>query len=157
MILEPDVEKKCFKCGTAKPIGDFYKLAHMRDGHLNKCKQCTIADVKQYRRNPVYRSRVLAYDRERGSRRTADYLRAYRSENPDAAKAHQAINYAIRTGKMRRPSKCEACGAECVPHGHHHDYSKPLAVVWLCVACHRQHHSMMDLIERVMSASEKSA
>lgn len=39
--------KKCFKCGTEKSLGDFYKHKGMADGHLNKCKDCNKADVKK--------------------------------------------------------------------------------------------------------------
>lgn len=38
--------KKCFKCGKEKELSCFYKHRAMKDGHLNKCKDCTKGDVK---------------------------------------------------------------------------------------------------------------
>lgn len=38
--------KKCFKCDTEKSLDEFYKHKGMADGRLNKCKDCTRADVK---------------------------------------------------------------------------------------------------------------
>ena len=62
--------------------------------------------------------------------------------NPEKVKATSAIKYAIRTGRIKKPSACEVCGS--VPkklNGHHEDYSKPLCVVWMCQACHSGVHS----------------
>lgn len=39
--------KKCLKCSEEKPLSSFYKQKGMRDGHLNKCKECTRRDVKK--------------------------------------------------------------------------------------------------------------
>ena len=39
--------KKCFKCSESKEISEFYKHPEMGDGHLNKCKQCTIKDTNK--------------------------------------------------------------------------------------------------------------
>lgn len=41
--------KKCFKCGKDKNLFDFYEYSKMADGHLKKCKRCTIKDVLAYR------------------------------------------------------------------------------------------------------------
>ena len=74
-------QKTCFKCGTEKPLTEYYKHKAMADGHLNKCKACAKADVKAHRQDPRYREKVLAYDRARGARQTPEYLREYRRKN----------------------------------------------------------------------------
>ncbi len=38
--------KICFKCNESKDLLDFYKHKGMSDGHLNKCRVCTIKDSK---------------------------------------------------------------------------------------------------------------
>ena len=38
--------KKCFKCGVEKTLSEYYKHKGTRDGHLNKCKECTKTDTK---------------------------------------------------------------------------------------------------------------
>lgn len=47
---------------------------------------------------------------------------------------------AIRNGKIRRPTRCEACGVVGLVDAHHHDYSKPFYVTWLCEPCHKAEH-----------------
>jgi hypothetical protein len=103
--------KRCLGCGEMRPLADYYDN---RNGLLGKQSRCKPCFVKQ----------ILA--------------------TPGRAKKQRARNavwYAIKKGTMVRPSECSACGAECVPEGHHDDYGKPLDVRWLCVPCHEAVHS----------------
>lgn len=146
--------KTCFKCGLIKTLDAFYRHPAMKDGHLNKCIDCAKADIRLHRRSDKYREKVLTYDRNRGNRQSKEYRDNHRKEYEGACKARNAVSNAVRDGNLVRPKRCEHCGSDGVLHGHHHDYGKPLCVVWLCVACHRQIHALMDLVAR---AEERSA
>ena len=98
--------------------------------HLKcRCEQCRLAE-KAYQQ--AYRAanleRLREYDRQRDSRDRDDPLK-----RKARMKAYDQI---VKRGG-RKP--CERCGAE---NGqmHHDDYDRPLAVRWLCAACHGVEH-----------------
>lgn len=61
--------------------------------------------------------------------------------NKRQTQAHKQVAYALKTGKLTRPSKCDVCGQECKPEAHHDDYKRPLDVQWLCTVCHAETRS----------------
>ena len=136
------MHKQCFKCGETKPLDDFYKHKQMSDGHLNKCKACAKKDVNanRYKHHEYY----LDYDRRRfhenKDRREYSYEKArqHRKSNPRKSRARNAVENALRYGRLTR-KPCEVCGCDKA-EAHHEDYSKPLDVVWLCRTHHMQRH-----------------
>ena len=138
-------QKACFRCSECKPMSEFYRHAAMADGHLNKCKACCRAYAIANRRAKVDYYR--AYDRARtqtsGRRQwAAGSLRLYRSRNPLKNAARAAVKRAVKSGSLVR-GPCEVCG--CDPaEAHHDDYSKPLAVRWLCRIHHLMTHGMFQ-------------
>lgn len=132
--------KRCFKCLVIKELSDFYRHPGMGDGHLNKCKSCAKDDVaKNYRKNIDH---YVGYEKARFSNpdrkaAVAGYQRKRRLLYPEKDRARWTILNAIRRGKVER-KPCSICNAS-VSEAHHHDYSKPLDVIWLCFSCHRQH------------------
>ena len=129
--------KVCFKCHKSKPLIEYYKHKQMADGHLNKCKECAKTDSTSYRCNNL--DKIRAYDRGRGSRKSADDIRGYRERYPRKYKAHTMVGNAIRDGKLFVESCCD-CGSEDRVHAHHDDYAKPLNIRWLCAVHHSQWH-----------------
>ena len=147
--------KNCKDCHKIKPLSEFYIHPGMKDGHLNKCKECTKSHVKKNREDNIdyYRE----FDRNRGNlphrveaRRNYGKTEAgkaalnrgksaYIKRNPIKTAARYAVNNAIRDGKMKK-GPCEVCGTTEGIHGHHDDYSKPLSVRWLCHRHHRAEH-----------------
>lgn len=136
------MEKQCFKCKETKSIDDFYKHKQMKDGHLNKCKECTKTDVKTDR---IVSPNARAYDirryQENPNRHAAgvETARQWRIDNPKKYKAQTALNNAVRDGKVRKEA-CMECGTFENVHGHHWDYNRPLDVEWRCALHHARHH-----------------
>ena len=56
------------------------------------------------------------------------------ARHPEKHRCHQRFEYAMRRGKIQR-KPCQTCG-EQKSEAHHHDYTKPYDVIWLC----REHH-----------------
>lgn len=155
--------KPCIKCLETKPLSEFYAHSGMRDGHLNKCKVCTrhASDQRQKRLNatdPEWRERELERQREKTkkarsegkfpNRKASQKSKAlYALRNPLKRKARQLVANAIRDGKLQR-KPCSECGA-LNAEAHHHDYSKPLDVIWLCDTHHKAIHREERRISRL--------
>lgn len=121
----------------------------MADGHLNKCKECAKTDVHDHRHGKG-RAKVLAYDTARSKTQARmQHNRAttkeWREAHPRERAAQLKLAAAVRSGKV---FKWPACAMpECAstkPVAHHADYDRPLDVVWLCQAHHKQAHAIVD-------------
>ena len=132
--------KRCFKCGAVKELSLFYRHPRMKDGHVNKCKECNKKDVqKNYRSNIDHyreyeRKRFQSQERKEQVRK---FFVRYRQRYPQKTKARYKLTNALRDGKITKPSECSICGSTSKLEAHHHDYSKPLDVIWCCFQCHR--------------------
>lgn len=106
-------------------------------------------------KNPEDRKRFNKKYREANRQYFRDAHNKWSKENPDKnikrrnkylstpenrlkANARSNVYYAIKTGKIIRPDNCSKCSTNCKPEADHHDYSKPLDIVWLCKSCHTQ-------------------
>jgi len=163
-----DPSKVCFACNEEKPLTEFYRHQAMSDGHLGKCKECTKAAVRanraakldyyqEYdrRRSQENPERIVAQAIHRkitANRTTAEksreITRRYRAKKQHAYVATSRLNTAVGLKKITKPESCEICNSKDRVEGHHHDYSKPLDVWWLCDHCHKHIHRMIRSAER---------
>lgn len=154
--------KRCRKCGMAKSLDGFYHHPHGFDGRMNICKECHRAGVRVNRAKRIdyYRE----YDRQRNSlphrieahrafRQTAAYkashqrsMQRYLASNPHKVTAWNEVKKARAKGSLKR-KPCVFCGSDQA-QAHHHDYSKPLLVMWMCRACHSSCHKVQRARER---------
>ena len=70
--------------------------------------------------------------------------RQYEKEHfPEAFRARWTLRNHVKRGTIKKPERCDRCKERYPPrriHGHHHDYSKPLEVEWVCSVCHGKEH-----------------
>jgi hypothetical protein len=154
--------KSCIACDQTKPLSMFYAHPKMKDGHLNKCKDCCKQAASKRRSEKL--EEIKAYDRMRGSLPHRLEANKIRQKTPHGSVAHQEANRryreryknrsaaryifgnAVRDGKITR-LPCQVCGND-KSEGHHPDYDRPLDVVWLCVTHHKAAHKLGNAIER---------
>lgn len=167
--MQGESTKRCTKCGEEKPLTDYYEYNGSRWGRCKACvlahqkaRRAAHPEVHRTSGRRWYeqnRERKLAENRAwrvAHPEKIREYTRASAQRHPETRRARQKRNYAahperyramkavylaIKRGEIVRPSACQACGAEggriiC----HHHDYSRPLSVIFVCVPCHNRHH-----------------
>lgn len=80
-----------------------------------------------------------------GRKKIRDAVLRWRHRNLDKCECTLKVRYAIASGKLVRPNICSICYKISKPiHAHHHDYSKPLDIIWCCRSC----HGRLDRIRR---------
>lgn len=79
------------------------------------------------------------YARPESKKRHAEATARRRARNPKQFRARHAVKKAVLKGLIR-PLPCFVCGEPA--EAHHPDYDRPLDVVWLCRAHHRQAHML---------------
>jgi hypothetical protein len=121
------------------------KVAAQKKRHRAKYHERLKAYDRKRDREPtryakiIQRSRALAGTPE-GKKDALKRLRRWRAEYPEKYRAETAVGNALRDGKLKKGA-CVSCGTIAGRIiGHHHDYSRPLDVTWLCPACHGAEH-----------------
>lgn len=139
----------CASCNEGKDECEFYA------SNRSRCKQCVKERARENRsRNVAY---YRAYDRKRyreqehrqelarsGSKKyqsqRAEIMKDQKQREPEKFKARNAVNNAIRDGRLERGTECFFCKGSDRLQAHHHDYNLPLDVIWLCSTCHGKLH-----------------
>ena len=140
-------EKSCRKCGTVKPLHEFYMHAEMKDSHVHTCKTCYLKANRAY-----YKKRIEEEPGFREKRRKIcrdSYFRTSKWRRPKvSAQTQRKTALAART---RYPEKYIAtcqCSKLRVPEGkqkHHWSYQEPHRkdVIFLDPMQHNKYHRYM--------------
>lgn len=128
--------KRCTKCGEEKILDEFEVHKGRTDDRGSRCKLCRNKSYKrEYAWNYVEANREKERERSR-----IKAIGKKRIHDPIKQSARQALRYAVSIGRIVKPETCRQCNAIGNLHGHHHDYSKPFDVEWLCSICHGKAH-----------------
>jgi hypothetical protein len=142
----------CNVCGSDSGSVTFY------NGVTSRCAECHKAavrknrtdnieyyrayDAKRFKEQPQRRAATQAYAAsEHGRKVLCRVKKKWATLNTVKRKAHIKLGNAVKSGVIEKPNACSLCGTEARRiHGHHHDYSKPLDVIWVCPPCHTGLH-----------------
>lgn len=169
--------KKCNTCKQDKSIKDFYRQPNGLLGRTGSCKACRKVYQKQYcddeeikvKRKIARKTHKCEAPEEKRKRyekfkeNNPDYWKDYYSQNreirleankrfwknnPDRYESYKAYKRGLGNGTIVRAQACMMCGLKCKTIGHHHDYSKPLEVIWVCHECHMSIHKKHKFMKK---------
>lgn len=125
--------KECWRPIHNKRISNYYKSENGKKYRRN------------YHKTEVYKNYIRNYrkihpqkiNREYARKRAKDYRSIF--ENRIKINARAKVRYALKIGKLKK-MPCEICKKKNKVNAHHHDYSKPLNIQWLCTVHHSTFH-----------------
>ena len=129
--------KQCVRCSKyMDKVDDFYSWSKSFI-----CKPCIRKGAREtYRRHREDRLKKQRLKKEcfrKNARNKYNEDPEYRKKVLARAKAR----YALKTGKIIKPSVCEVDGCNSTDIViHHYDYDRPLDVMWVCFKCHHKIH-----------------
>ena len=111
--------KVCKGCGVEKDLADFYKQPGMADGHLNKCKLCVSARVRENRRerleqytqyekaraNLPHRIEARRKYQEEHEEEISEYKKRWVEENEASVSASKRKHYELHRDEVLARSK----------------------------------------------------
>ena len=123
----------CTKCSRRLPPAGFYARPARPGGLHPWCKDCCRSSIRA--RYWADREHV----RERHAKNYADNRAAVMARTAARERCRRAwtLHNATRGGTVV-PEPCLFCESPDT-HAHHHDYTQPLAVTWLC----SRHHGLV--------------
>ena len=147
--------RTCKICGATSVETAFYAGVNSRcaECHKSKVRENRAENVDRYRaydakrakEDPRVKARNLRYIKTpEGKARATAARKRWILKNEDKRAAHVILGNAVRYGRVAKPRHCSKCCAGGQIEGHHHDYTKPLDVKWLCTQCHVSLHKEIN-------------
>ena len=131
------VYKQCIKCHRILPVSDFYVHPRMKDGYLNKCKECCKDDMRKLYDEKCQDESWMEKERARG--RDKYHRKRYKKTTLAKEKARRYPALRGAKGYWKRHAD--------IPSGmelHHWNYNLPYDVIVLSKSLHSRLHSAIE-------------
>ena len=122
--------KTCTRCKETKDLSLFHRNSSQKSGYAPHCKQC-------HKRAYPIRSWNMT---DKGMNSAKIATKAWAERNRIKVNTYAKVRYHLSKGHIVKPDNCQQCNSINKLDAHHHDYSKPLDVEWLCRQCHKNAH-----------------
>ena len=127
-----ETQHKCSHCKCFFNRSEVLKYNKNKNGtQYYYCQKCNSDRCNRYRHT------------KKGNKIFNRNARKTQNKHSNKQNARMKVQYALLTGKIIKPNKCEKCEQIKIVEGHHFDYEKPLEVVWVCRKCHSLIHREM--------------
>lgn len=135
------MEQVCIKCGESLPASSYHKGSKSKSGLQSSCKSCR----KKYSANNAKHINDYNRDwRKRNPQKAYISTNKWRNANRVKISCYKKVSTALGNGSLIK-EPCTICGS-LKSEAHHEDYSKPLAVIWLCSKHHSERHTELRRI-----------
>lgn len=149
-MSESIISKWCPHCKTNKPVAEFYKNRSRYDGLAGWCKEGYREYHRVYAKSEQCKAAARKYRRsEQGKKTQNNSSRLCRKAYPAQCKARNAVNHAIRAGKLPpiKLLECVYCGEQAEYYHHWAGYEPEhwFDIIPLCRKCDRKAHQKKQL------------
>ena len=144
-------ERRCCRCGQAKPLEEFHRDRAQSLGRDYRCKQCAAAYRQTTERKISNRQANKRYRQTTKGRMSARQANEKKRRWPKENRVKAKTNWAVARGLLARPNFCSLCGGNGKILAHHPDYDKPLEVIWVCYPCHHLLHAHNSQLKEKMA------
>ena len=140
--------KICFKCKEEKSLDCFYKHSKMKDGHVNKCKDCNKKDIKK---NYIDNSKDISFIEKERERSREKYHRLNYYEKQKEWDSNKPWKSSSIYKGLRRSKKYKDLPKHL--HLHHWNYNNEYLedIIIIDKFSHRNAHNIikLDLEKRI--------